>query len=246
MDQQTERFITAFNQIERHLRHLCPDASSKPFRQVLQDATRQNRAVARYARDLDEYADLRNAIVHRYRQDRPIAVPCLEAVADLEAIQAAILSPATVGSLAQRPVACCEPSERVAILAERMFAQQFSQLPVYQGARLVALLTAEAVARWFAGALVRQDLRFDSATIGDVLSSAEPCQNYVLLDANDTVFEALEHFVDYHHKGMRLDAILVTKDGKPQHLPQGIITAADIPRLIRGCDSRFGPFKGPQ
>jgi hypothetical protein len=64
-----------------------------------------------------------------------------------------------------------------------------------------------------------------------VLESAEEHDNYHLLKPTHTVADAIEQFTSAERAGRRLDAILITQDGTPNHRSVGIITPADIPKL---------------
>lgn len=71
----------------------------------------------------------------------------------------------------------------------------------------------------------------DDTPVRAVLGYAEESDNFVLLKPSNTVVDAIEVFASSEQKGMRLDAILITQDGSKNHLPSGIITLSDIPRL---------------
>ena len=111
-----------------------------------------------------------------------------------------------------------------------MLSKDYSQIPVYRGTVLAALLTTDTIARWVAGAL-KTDGIMEGAPVQDVLNQAEFADNYQLLDPSATVLEALGCFDACFRRGKRLDAILIAKDVKKTSSPVGIITAFDIPKL---------------
>jgi hypothetical protein len=119
-----------------------------------------------------------------------------------------------------------------------MFEQSFSQMPVYDGAIFVGLLTANTVARWL-GASVAEDIFSLSETpVSDVLGYTEDKDNFSFLRRDSTLFEVLEKFQTFEREGKRLEAILITQNGKPKRAAKQL-AEADV--LIEVClDADFG------
>jgi predicted transcriptional regulator len=107
----------------------------------------------------------------------------------------------------------------------------YSQLPVYDGSIFVGLLTAETVARWVASNLADGQELMEEETVEAVLKHQEDPQNHTFLGRTSTVPDGLAAFDDFLHRGKRLEAILVTQNGRAAEQPLGIVTIHDIPRL---------------
>jgi CBS domain-containing protein len=118
--------------------------------------------------------------------------------------------------------------------AAAMLEGGFSQLPVYEGSRsrFVGLLTAETIARWLAAQLATGIGLLEERPVREVLKFTEDFENHLFLPGRATVFDALEAFDDFTHRGKSLDAILITESGKRHEHPLGIVTVFDIPRLF--------------
>lgn len=231
MDQATKRFITIYNEIDAYLRRLCKEKPETPFFDLVREASASNAAVRSCSHDLREFGDLRNAITHRYHEDRPIATPHAATVEQLATIRSILLSPPKIGSLFSKPVEVCDLSDPIGTVASRMFASNYSQVPAYHRQKLIGLLTTDTIARWMAISLKQNGGILEEAPVKAVMEHAEYTDNYTLLDPKDTVFDALECFAEFHRCGKRLDAIIITHNRSKANTAMGMMTASNIPEL---------------
>src|SRR6187549_1634272 len=116
------------------------------FNEMVEKASREDKGVRRLRSQLKDFGELRNFVVHEYRRDQPTASPSPHAVERLQAIRDELLSPRRLIDLFSLPVETCSPTDPVGAATRKMHDGSFSQLPVYDGDRLVGLLTAETVA----------------------------------------------------------------------------------------------------
>lgn len=232
-ESNSSRFLEAFNKIERHLRQVTKLDKHIPFYHVIDEASRSSRAVSYFSTDLKEFADLRNAIVHEDTNGHVIAEPNDRATNEIEHIASTLLNPPKVIPLFCKDVSRLKTSDNVAEAVVFMFNQSFSQIPIYDDRKFFALLTTNTVARWL-GACVGEDIfSLRETVIRTVLDYAEDQDNYCFLSKGATIFEALEKFHSYEKAGKRLEAILITENGKPTESPIGIITIWDLPQIYR-------------
>jgi predicted transcriptional regulator len=227
----SDRFLNAFREIERHLYRLTGADAGTAFSRVVKDAAQRDTAVGRYTDDLFEFAELRNAIVHRKRGDEVIAEPNDQGVADIERIAHHLTKPPTVIPLFQGRVLTVLTGDSIGIAVKAMFDEQYSQAPVYDQETFVGLLTTNTIARWL-GACVEEDLlSLEETTVAQVLQHTEDKENHCFLSRDATLFEALDRFQTYQAKGKKLEALLLTQSGKPGEKLLGIITIWDLPRI---------------
>ena len=73
---------------------------------------------------------------------------------------------------------------------------------------------------------------------GRVLKFTEDAENHLFRARDATVFDALEAFDDFTHRGKSLDAILSNHSGKPGDGLLGIVTVFDVPRLFAAANPR--------
>jgi hypothetical protein len=231
MDQTTKRFIEIYNEIDAFLRRFCKAKPQATFCSLVSQASASNAAVRSCLHDLHEFAELRNAITHRYQEDQPIATPHVSTVEQFEAIRAVLLSPPKIGRLFSKPVEVCDLSDPIGTVAAKMFASNYSQVPTYHRQKLIGLLTTDTIARWMAFCLKQNDGILEEAPVKAVMEHAEYTENYTLLDPKDTVFDALECFADFHRCGKRLDAIIITHNRSKANTAMGMMTASNIPEV---------------
>ena len=233
-----EAFLDAYASVEKLLRGWLDPDRSMSFGRLVDLAARVRPAVRHYRDDLKELSQLRNAIVHEPGGGHPIADPYPETVETLQDILALLLSPPRLLALAEASppagstaVEICRPSEQIGVAAGRMYAGRFSQLPVYDEGRFVALLTAETVMRWVADGLQSGTGVVEEAEVREVLRFTDNPDNHRLVPSDETVFDALELFEEYIARGRTLDAILVTDGGRADGAPRAIVTIYDLPVL---------------
>jgi CBS domain-containing protein len=158
----------------------------------------------------------------------------------LESICQRLSDPPQIGVLFATKVARAGIEEPVGRPANAMLQGGFSQLPVYNGESFAGLLTAETIARWLAAQLSDGIGLLEEAPVRDVLRFTEDEENHIFQAHNATIFDALEAFDDFTHRGKSLDALLITQSGKRDEQPLGIVTVFDVPRLFAAADPRKG------
>jgi predicted transcriptional regulator len=124
-----------------------------------------------------------------------------------------------------------KPNDVVAKAVKVMLQESFSQIPIYDDKGFVALLTTNTVSRWLGSCLDVDILSLSETTVESVLKFSEGQENCSFLSRSTTVFDALEKFQLYQKDGKRLEAILITQNGKPSEQPLGIITIWDLPQI---------------
>jgi CBS domain-containing protein len=191
-----------------------------------------NNGVAGYATTLEEFAYLRNAVIHSLSDERAMATPYAEAVAELKAIRDALLTPPKLIDHFRCKVVTCTSDQRIDIILQQMLEGDFSQIPVYQGSLFIDILNTDTVARWFAAHTKQSSGCIKNEKVGQVLQHAENCgPRYQLVNQRSDVFHGLCLFEDEYRKGRSLNAIIITANGKPHDAPVGILTTYDLPTL---------------
>lgn len=121
---------------------------------------------------------------------------------------------------------------------KKMHDGVFSQLPVYHGLEYCGLLTAETIARWLATFFCGDGKGIvDEQSVAEVMKHQVDSENVVFLSRTSTVANALSAFDDFLQRGKRLEAILITHNGRPTESLLGIVTIHDIPKLNKAINS---------
>jgi len=153
----SDRFLNAFNSIERSLRKFTKKEKGERFYTLVDVASKSYPIVRHFSNDLKEFADLRNAIVHERTDGHVLAEPNNQAVEMIEHIASLLSNPPKVIPLFKCKVYALSVGDPIAKAVKAMSERSFSQMPVYDGAAFVGLLTANTVARWL-GASITEDI----------------------------------------------------------------------------------------
>lgn len=230
-------FMSAFNDIEAHLKHSLHGGRDGTwrFRELLDEYKRKR---ARHLRkgqfdDLVLFAELRNALTHGRRlKDEPLAEPTATAVEAIRRLRDELLNPATVLATLKRgaPVTVA-PDESVRRVLDTMYANDFSQVPVYDDSAYVGLLTTNTVARWVADQMRRHDGLAEDAPVGEALAFSEDIERVEHLPRGVTTTEVVWRFATAAEEGRPLTAVIITQNGKLTETPLGIAVAEDLAHL---------------
>ena len=222
-----QRFLNAFAMIEKQLKQI---SGVTRFYQLLNQASRTSKLVRKYEMELQEYADLRNAIVHqRSDEGHIIAIPIDEVVEEIEELARKICEPPKISAHFLKPVKICDPQTEIREAVKIMETMGSSKLPVYAQGGFHALLTMEMIARW----TLHQSRAEKPLTgcVSDCLYFKDKKERVLFLPRTADVTEAQDLFEESLHRGVSISAILITESGNAHQKPIGIITVADLPLL---------------
>jgi predicted transcriptional regulator len=229
---RVERFLAAFNAVDRLLRERTGiQDHGVPFRSVLRRYARDHRG-QKMADRLDDYAELRNVLVHETIVPNGwLAVPTEDVVRRLEAFRDALDGGRRADEAFRRDVATVAMDTPLREALAQAHATGFSQFPVLDDGAVAGLLTDRGVARWLAAATARDgasgSVALEGATVADVLGADADRTTWALAARDEPAERVLARFVD----APELEAVLVTEHGKPHQGLLGIATHLDVVRF---------------
>lgn len=227
----SERFLDAFYSIEKYLHNLANLDKQDSFTKCINKAKKSNKTVKKYENDLREFSDLRNAIVHERGGGSVIAEPNDWAVHQIERISSLFLDPPKVIPKFQKEVHSLQFNNPIAIAVKIMFNNSFSQIPIYRENQFIGLLTGETIARWLGSCADDDIFSLHDTYIYQALEFTEDRENYCFIERNAILTDLLDKWdVDRYSK--RLEAVLITQNGKPDEKLLGIVTLWDIPAVL--------------
>lgn len=235
MTQPTNRavpFLAAFNAIEAHLRSELDAKKSDGFGWMARLAAKKGMITRQQAEDLQEFADLRNAISHgEYEDFRPIAEPLPETVAEIERLRDALIRPALAADVvAQQRVITFAPDDDIRDVLSTISETGLTQFPIYESGECVGLLTTNAIARWVAAELTTNDCVGD-AQVTTVLELSGRQDQPVFLPRSVTAAAAVDALTTPLETGAMPRLAIITEHGKPTEKPFSVLGATDIPTL---------------
>lgn len=232
--EKAERFEVAFNQIHVQLKRLAGnDIREDSFVVLLHKVKERHASIRRYMDDLLSYAKLRNALVHeKKRKDFYIAEPHWEVVENIESIAKFLISPPAALSIASNRVKTYQITEDLKEVLVDMDSYPFTQYPVYDAGEFSYLLTEGGITSYLAKHFVGNLIDFTNET----LASIKPFENnhaVKFVPTHYDVFEIEDLFEEYLSNNKKLEAVIVTQNGRKTEKALGIITPWDLIKVER-------------
>lgn len=228
----SDRFITSYNRLDKIMREIADTQEHLSFFRLIDFAKKKNAVLRRYEADLREYGDLRNAIVHhRTTVEYAIAEPHEEVVAKMEEIEEALSKPVTVGNLFSEEVTTFQETDSLSYALQVIKDKKYNQFPVYNGDKFRGLITPVGITMWMASEVESENFSRKKATLGEILKHESNRENHRFVEKEMSVYEALEVFKSAIGRGKRLEALLITKDGKLSNQLIGIVTPMSMMKI---------------
>jgi CBS domain-containing protein len=232
----SERFLIAHNIIEKRLRKITSSEPRVSFYDLIKLASKSNASIRFYKLDLQEYGDLRNAIVHGKTDDKVIAEPNDKAVEEIEHLASMITTPPVIRDFMNKDVLIFDANQSIGEVIKSLYDYNFSQAPIYKKNVYEGLLTTDTIARWLGANVEEEIFSLRDTKTSMVLTYIEDPTSAIFLAPNTSIFEVLELFQKRNLEGKRIDAILVTHSGKSTESLLGIFTIWDLPRLHKAVE----------
>jgi len=226
----SDRFLVAFNSIEKALRQDIKDEHYIPFSRLITLAKKTNAIVRMFYDDLREYSDLRNAIVHdTIDLNYAIAEPHDSIVDNIEKIALEITKPKKVIPLFEKKVKTFQSNNSLADILRAINKFSYSKFPIYEGDKFIGLLTKKGIVNWLAIHVDDPDLSFTNTILKDVIWHEKKKKNYRFIHKDMTIYDVKEIFKKNVEEGStRIDAILISEYGGHSNHIYGIITPWDM------------------
>ncbi|MBO8156311.1 MAG: CBS domain-containing protein [Bacillaceae bacterium] len=229
----SDRFLASFHRIEKYLERTRKNPHHMSFKSAVQHAQKYDAIVRKYQDDLFEFADLRNAIVHdSINPNYAIAEPHDSTVEHIERIERELTEPETVIPKFKRKVFTFSTNDRVKDILHFVQQNGFTKFPVYDHDTFVGLLTENGITHWLAKGAEENWNNLFNHPLQEILNYEQIKENYRFIPKHTTVYEAEDIFKNQIQNGKRLNALLITDDGKPSRNLLGIITHWDIIHIM--------------
>ncbi|PID90090.1 MAG: hypothetical protein CSA97_04700 [Bacteroidetes bacterium] len=238
-NENSNRFLTAFNDIEAELTDRMGHHKAGGFAQILNMLKRNDAQVRLHYHTLRQFAKLRNAIVHNMREDFVIAEPHMEVVEEIERIRDYLAKPPIIADYMTTHPFHVPKDTPLAEVITTFKKRNFQRCPIIDRSGVCGLITAKSITKWIASILAHpekkaNDLpleRLMDRTVEDVLPFCSQ-NEYAIVPRNASLADAVYLFRSSIEKGKYLQSLLVTAEGTPQSALVGIIAPSDLPRLF--------------
>ncbi len=226
MGERAEEFLSSFNRIEKWFREQLNNPTNMGFSEIVRRLSRKKDShIPLFQDDLLQMAQLRNAIVHeQISTDFVIAEPNEWAVNRMREIEQALISPEKVLPKFAKKVTGFDINISIKDILAIVARKQYSQFPIYDAGIFKGLITVRGLGIWLAVESSKGDIQLEGRKAAELLVSNYKGSNYQFVGKEATVFQVEEMFVTQ----VRLEAILITKDGNPNGSLLGIIRPRDL------------------
>lgn len=188
-----------------------------------------NPVIKRYRDDLIEFAELRNAIVHKtIDPDHAIAEPHDHVVEAILAIEEELLEPKKVIPLFARSVHTCQGTDLLSDLLKVIRDKEYSQFPVYELGKFKGLMTRKGITNWLAKQVETKEIQSLDVPLLEVFLSESDAAQFEFISKKTSIYEAKDKFLTYLNYGKRLDTLLITETGDQDEPLLGMITPLDL------------------
>ncbi len=232
MVKNSDKFIESFVKIEMYLKKYL-ESPKVGFVQMVHTAAKTNPIVKRHVNELIEFSQLRNAIVHnRAGEEVAIAEPHDSICIDIEKIAKSLESPILIHSLFKSAkIYTTNLNTSLKDLLDAQNRNNYSVVPVYDKNIYVGLVHPRSYQKLLQH-YSNTTLDMSKLSVKDILKAYPDDDRVIFESANSSVFTVLQRFITQQEKGRSLIAVLITQNGKPHEKLLGILTAADLPRMM--------------
>lgn len=235
---QTERFIEAVESIKGSYEKIYKK-SFKGFGEAWRYALEKGHSVALQNRDLGiVIGNLRNSISHSgYKNGVPIAIPRVDIVEKSERISELVRHPATIKKFIDRDTISLNPNSPLSEIAKVISENDFSQIPICDNNKVVNLLTTNTISRWLSSSIDENGEIYEDAgavTAAELLSYAESIDTPKYVKPNRPAYEVCKILSG----DTPTSAVIVTQSGESNSPLMGIVTASDVPTILRKLEVR--------
>lgn len=227
-----QKYLEEFKRLETKLRLISRTGDGERFYSILDKVERDNYLIkAKRNLILDFYA-LRNVFAHAER-DKYIAEIKEFAFQELQKILKLLENPPTAGVVFKTEVYTTTPKEITEVVLRKMSENLYTHVPIYQNGKFYGILSESTLLAWLVDNIKEGKAQFYKRLVGDI-------KKEYLFNKNDkvdfisetkSIFEVQAIFEEAIRRGQRLGALIITRFGKKDEKPIGIITAWDLPRI---------------
>lgn len=222
-------FLDRIHSIESILREATTSSDEVPFSRLIDKASEKNALIRQNAYRLKTFGKLRNAIQHGtgFGAEK-IAEPHESIVREITEIERKLRFPKRM-EFFFKSVSYLSVTDTMSTMLMRINELEYSQFPVFdEDGRFVALVTESGITNWLAHKVEEDIISFEEIKIKEIMKHDERSYTYRFIARTENIFEAKEYFIRAASKGEKLEALLITENGKSTERLLGIVTHWDL------------------
>ncbi len=225
----SERFLTAFTAIESDMNKRVKSDRYISYAELVRRVATLDRSYHKFQRYLEEFGDLRNAIVHERIDGEVIAEPHLKVVEEIEQIAQVLTQPERVKDFFLKKVSIIDEDTSLEEAVKLLEQTKYSKIPVYDRSNhFKGLLTTDAITFFLVKNITQANCAFPKVAVKEVIAIDPKDRTVSFISQNTTLISVIAEFEHHLALGKRLQEIIITQDGALNQKPLGIITVADL------------------
>lgn len=225
--QLSERFEVAYNQVHDALRDIV-QINDERFVVLVKVGAKKYQVIETFKKDLEQYARLRNAIVHEKMEvGFYIAEPNAKVVNHIEKIANILSQPNYALTIATKNVVHFDYNDSILKVTAAIKDHGYSKFPVYKNKTCQGLLTAGSIVKWMAQNMENSIVNLSDIKVADIMTYEKNYRvDFTSKEIN--IFDVENIFEKAHKKKSKLEAVIITENGRADEKPLGIITPWDL------------------
>ena len=232
---RAEEYRIEFNKLETMLKKRANARSEDSISSVVTSLVNihKDRVVRQFQRDIRQFIELRNAIIHQ-STDRAIAEPYEETVAALRQLVVNIEQPKAAWDIATTELIKVSLEDSLSDVVGQMAQMHITSLPIVEDKKVIGFVSENTIVKIVDKAFEYGGALIDEAKIKYVAYDqpyGDDSDVYAYVTRKVTVYEIEDMFNNAIKKGQRLLAVLVSDKGDASATPLGIITAWDLHKI---------------
>jgi len=240
----SQSFVSFYNKIEEKLEKMTEFYEKESFPSKVKKASESSPIIRRYKNDLLKLSELRNVIVHEFKEDTVLAEPSDIALNLIQNIYQELTKPKNILDIAQRNPFIADINDTLSNIVKIMNEKKYSQVPIYESKKFIGLITENGITRWLGRYIVEDVFSLSETKIGEVLECEENTNNYKFFSKKRTFYDAQELFEKNIESPIKIvQAILITENGKQSEMLLGIVTAWNISKEVISINRKFSNNK---
>lgn len=229
LSSNADRFLAAFTAIESDMNKRIKSDRYISYAELVRRMASLDKSYHKFQRYLEEFGDLRNAIVHERIDGEVIAEPHLKIVQEIEQIAAILTQPERVKDYFLKRVNIVSEDTPLKDAVALMQTSRYSKIPVYDANHhFKGLLTTDAITYYLCANISAANCAFPEVPVKAIIGMDPKDRNVSFVSQNTTLVAVVSEFERHLAMGKRLQEIIITQDGALNQKPLGIITVADL------------------
>lgn len=236
MGSNYQRFMHAFNELHNVIAKKVNRDPDTNFGELMGAAAKKrDKVIEKYVDEIDFYRELRNLLTHNtINGDEAVAQPSDSLIEEIERVTEKIKYSKQVKDVFLKRVRTFDVNDPLEKVLDVINHVRYTQFPVFDGDKLVGILSSIGVTKFLAKAMDRDINAIKNATVKQLLEVEDEQDFYEVIPANKSIFDIEEIFSERIREGRTAYILLIAKDNtinKKSDLV-GIITPWDIPRVV--------------